>query len=93
MKKILLLLLTAASLTACATRSTLTSPPPVPTELLERCGGVVAEPLTTGDAYDLARALSQAIGYGRDCRKRMNELASAVEARQQIMNKLTEPKK
>jgi hypothetical protein len=59
--------------------------PPLPSELRVGCGGVIAQPLTTGDQYDLARALGEAIRYGKNCRDRMNELLEAIQVREQVM--------
>ena len=63
----------------------LISPPPVPADLLVKCGDVMADPLTTGDQLDLARALVQAVKYGVDCRSRQSALVDAVTVRDQIM--------
>ena len=76
----ILLLMAAACLTACAQNLTVNSAP-VDDRLLVACGEAIADPLTTGDQYDTARALGQAIKYGRDCSDRHDQLISAVRAR------------
>lgn len=83
----ILLLSIAVCLTGCATKLTVTSPP-IPSDLRVRCGDVIAQPLTTGDQYDLARALNEAVRYGKDCRARMGALVDAVDTREQVMNSL-----
>ena len=70
-------------LTGSATNS-IVNCPPVKSELLVACGDVIAQPLTTGDQYDLARELSEATKYGRDCRARMQELIDAVKTREKV---------
>lgn len=82
-----LLLCLVVFLTGCATRLTVISPD-VPADLKVRCPDEIARPLTTGDQYDLARALAEAAKYGRDCRARMNELIDAVEVREGVMRSL-----
>lgn len=62
--------------------------PDIPDKLKVRCGDEIARPLTTGDQYDLSRALAEAAKYGRDCRARMNELIDAVEVREGVMRSL-----
>ena len=84
-----LLLLLAVCLTGCATRLTLISPPVRP-ELLERCPAQIAEPLTTGDQFDLARALVQATRYGKTCAARMEALTDSVQSRDQLMQSVKE---
>ena len=81
--RILLLMLIALSLTACATKLTLISPD-VPNEYMVGCGEVIAEPLTTADHLDLARALVQASKYGKECASRQQALIDAVKVRQEI---------
>lgn len=80
----LLPLLIVACLTGCATRLTLISPP-VRADLLESCGDVIAEPLTTGDQYDTSRALVEATSYAKKCRARQDALVDAVKSRDQLM--------
>ncbi len=82
-----LLLLSAVFLSACSTTSIVSSPT-LPNELKVSCGDVIAQPLTTGDQYDLARALVEAIQYGKDCRSRMNELLEAIAVREQVTGSL-----
>ena len=80
----ILLLLIAAFLTGCGPRLTLISPP-LPDDLLVRCDAVIADPLTTGDQYDLARALAQAIGYGKTCKARDDALVNAMKVRETML--------
>lgn len=80
----ILLLLLVACLTGCAPHLTLLSSP-LDDELLVRCPDVIADPLETGDQYDLARALAQATSYGRICKARMDRLVTAVTVRQQTL--------
>lgn len=54
-------------------------------ELLVKCGDTIAAPLTTGDQYDTARALSEATEYAKKCRARQETLVDAVQARDQLM--------
>ena len=76
-----LLLLIAVCLTACAPKLTINSAP-VDQQLMTACGEKIAEPLTTADQYDTARALGEAIQYGRGCSDRHDQLISAVRARE-----------
>jgi hypothetical protein len=80
----LLPLMTVACLTGCATHLTLISPPVAP-RLLAKCGDQIAQPLTSADQYDLARALAQATRYGATCAARQAELVDAIEARNQLL--------
>ena len=82
-----LLLILVAFLPGCATQLTLLSPP-VPAELRVRCEDPIADPLTTADQYDLARALTQAIKFGFDCRARHSALVDAIDVRDQIMTQV-----
>ena len=50
-----------------------------------KCEDPIADPLTTADQYDLARALTQAIKFGSDCRARHGALIDAIDVRDQIM--------
>ena len=79
-----LLLLLVVCLTGCASQLTLISPP-IHDDLRVRCGNTIAQPITTGDQYDLARALVEAAKYGKDCKARMDALVNAVEVRQEIL--------
>lgn len=72
-------------LTGCANPSTLHFPP-ISYELMQPCGEVIAQPLTTGDQYDLARALSEVTNYAKSCRIRMGNLIEAVQGREKIIN-------
>lgn len=83
----ILLILLAVCLTGCATTLTVVSPSIKP-ELLKPCGKLIADPLTTGDKYDIARALDQAIVYGKDCAKKQAELAGAVKVRELMSEQL-----
>ena len=78
-------LLLAACLTGCASQLTLISPP-LPAELRVRCPDTIAQPLTTGDQYDTARALVEAVRYGKECKARQDALVNAVEVRQEILD-------
>ena len=81
----LMLLLTVVFLSGCATKSIVLSTPSVPPELLQRCPDVIADPLTTADQYDTARALAQAAGNCRACAARQSALVDALEVRESIM--------
>lgn len=83
----LTLLLIAACLSACGTRLTLISPA-IPEPLRQRCPAKVADPLTTADEHDNARALVQATQSARLCGARMDALVDAVEVREQILQQL-----
>lgn len=72
-------------LAGCATPS-IRSLPPVPPELLVRCVGPKADPLTTADQFDLARALTQSVAWARDCARKHDALVDAVEVRQGVGN-------
>jgi len=79
----LILVLIALCLQGCATKLTLISPD-VPDSYLVKCGDVIAEPLTTADQLDTARALVQATRYGKECAARQQALIDAVKVRQDI---------
>lgn len=79
-----LLMCLAVFLTACSSNLTIVSPP-VPPELRQRCPDVIADPVTTGDQYDLSRALVQATQYGKACSARLDALVDAIDVRDQIM--------
>jgi hypothetical protein len=83
----ILLILLAVWLTGCATTLTAGSPS-IKDELLEPCGKQIADPLTTADQHDLARALDQAVVYGKDCAKKQAELAGAVKVRELMREQL-----
>jgi hypothetical protein len=55
---------------------------------LAKCDGAIAEPLTTGDPYDLGRALVQATRYGKDCSARQAALVDAVHVRDEILKSI-----
>lgn len=82
--KTILLLSIAICLSGCATRLTLISPP-VSSDLLTRCEGTVA-PLTSGDQYDIARALTETNQIYKDCKAKQNALVDAVLTREQVIN-------
>lgn len=48
------------------------------------CTNQIADPLTTADQYDLARALNQAVGSYRTCQANNDALINAVRTRQSI---------
>jgi hypothetical protein len=73
----------ALCLTACATTS-IAPWPPVPDALMAPCPDRLADPLTSADQFDLARALTQATGSYRACQAHNNALADAVRSRQSI---------
>ena len=79
-----LLLSLVVCLTACSNNLTIVSPS-VPDALRQRCPDQVADPLTTGDQYDLSRALVQATQYGKACAARLDALVDAIDVRDQIM--------
>lgn len=79
-----LLLLIAACLTGCGTNLTVISPP-IDQRLLAKCGDKIADPLTSADQYDTARALSQATKYATTCAARQEALVDAVQARDQLL--------
>lgn len=82
-----LFLLTAVCLSGCATHLTLNSPP-IPDELRQPCAQQAAKPLTTGDQYDLARALAEANSAFKDCRARHAALLDAVNTRKQVLHSI-----
>jgi len=45
---------------------------------------VIADPLTTADQLDTARALVQATRYGKECAARQQALIDAVKVRQEL---------
>lgn len=51
----------------------------------QRCPDVIADPLVTGDQFDLSRALVQATQYGKACSARLDALVDAIDVRDQIM--------
>ena len=80
----ILLLPLVACLTACGTNLTLISPP-LPADLLAKCSDKIADPLTTADQYDTARALTQAIGSYKECRARHDALLNAIQVRESML--------
>lgn len=62
--------------------------PPVPSELTTRCQAKIADPLTTGDQLDVARALGQSISAYRDCKARHDALVDAVQSRDAIVQSI-----
>lgn len=85
----ILLILLAVCLSGCATSLT-TASPEVNTELMQPCTGNIAEPLTTADQNDLARALNQAITFGEQCAERIQKLIDAVQLREQMAKAIKE---
>ena len=79
-----LLLSLAVSLTACSNNLTIVSPP-VPDALRQKCPDIIADPLVTGDQFDLSRALVQATQSGKACSARLDALVDALDVRDQIM--------
>ena len=79
-----LLLSLAVFLTGCSSSLTIVSPP-VPDALRQRCPDIIADPLTTGDQFDMSRALVQATQYGKACSARLDALVDAIDVRDQIM--------
>lgn len=57
----------------------------MPSELRVRCPDTIAQPLTTGDQYDTARALAQSVRSYRECKARNDALVDAVEVREQVI--------
>ena len=72
-----LLIFLAVCLTGCSSSLTILSPP-VPDALRQRCPDQVADPLTTGDQFDLSRALVQSTQYGKSCAARLDALIDAL---------------
>lgn len=77
----------AACLMGCAPNLTVNSAPINP-DLLTGCGDKIADPLTAGDQYDTARALGQAIEYGKSCKARQASLAEAIRGREQLQKQI-----
>lgn len=48
------------------------------------CNQTIADPLTTADQFDLARALNQAAGNYRACQAQNDALIEAVRTRESI---------
>lgn len=80
----LIITLIVVCLSGCVTKLTLNSPE-IKSELKQPCGDKIAEPLTTADQFDLARALVQSTTYARDCAARHRALIDAIEVREQVM--------
>lgn len=85
----ILLLLIAVCLTGCGTNLVLTSPP-VPDKFKTRCSDTIADPLTTGDQYDLSRALTQSTKSYRTCQAKDDALIDAVDTREQVMQSISD---
>ena len=66
------------------TRSIVILPPQVPHDLLARCAIPAAAPLTSGDQFDLARALVDTLRSARECESRHQALVEAVRVRQEL---------
>ncbi len=78
--------LIALFLTGCATQLTLISPP-IPNELVSRCT-ITVDPLTSGDQYDVARALAQSQKGYRECKAKHDALINAIETREQVIQSI-----
>jgi hypothetical protein len=85
----ILLLLIAVCLTGCSAPLILNSPA-IPDRYKQRCSDAIADPLTTGDQYDEARALGQAIKYGRTCAALHDSLIDAVDTREAVMQSISD---
>lgn len=70
-------------MTGCATKLTVISPP-IDEELRARCT-ITVEPLTSGDQYDTARALVQAVKSYRDCKAKHDALLNAIDVRDRVI--------
>lgn len=64
--------------------------PDVPDKFKVKCPDKVADPLTTGDQYDLSRALTQSVQSYRTCQANHEALIDAVETREQVMQSITD---
>lgn len=82
-------ILFAVCLTGCATTLT-TASPEVDPKLMQACTGNIADPLTTADQNDLARALNQAITFAEKCVERMQKLIDAVQLREEMAKAIKE---
>lgn len=60
----------------------------MPAKYLAPCSRKVADPLTTGDQYDLARALAQAAQSVKVCADKNDALIDAVDVRDQVTQSL-----
>ncbi|MGE8446719.1 MAG: hypothetical protein ACN6O1_10965 [Comamonas sp.] len=78
------------SLTACAQRSTLVPAPPVDERLMQECPEQLANPLTTGDLYDVTERLVEVTGSAKECAGEKKALINAVRARQALLPKSRE---
>jgi hypothetical protein len=58
--------------------------PAVPDKYKTHCSEQVADPLTTGDQYDLSRALTQSVKSYRTCASQNDALIDAVNVREQV---------
>lgn len=85
----ILLLLIAVCLTSCATHLTVVSPP-VPASLIEPCADKIADPLSTADQYDVARALAQAVRSARECSERQSALIEAIKTREKAIQAIVD---
>lgn len=84
-----LLLLLVLCLTGCATPLVVTSPA-IPDKFKVHCSEQIADPLTTGDEYDLSRALTQSVKSYRSCSAHNDALIDAVETREQVMQSISD---
>lgn len=85
----ILLLLIVACLTGCATPLVVTSPA-IPDKFKTLCSEAVADPLTTGDEYDLSRALTQSVKSYRTCQAQHAALIDAVDTREAVMQSISD---
>jgi hypothetical protein len=64
--------------------------PAVPDKFKTPCDEQVADPITTGDQFDLSRALAQSVKTYRTCEARHQSLIDAVDARDQVMTSISQ---
>jgi hypothetical protein len=64
--------------------------PAIPEKFKQPCSDSVADPLTTGDQYDLSRALTQSVKSYRTCSAQHQALIDAVDTREQVMQSITD---
>ncbi|MEJ0004433.1 MAG: hypothetical protein WDN30_14420 [Pararobbsia sp.] len=62
----------------------------MPDKFKTPCDEQVADPLTTGDQYDLSRALTQSVNTYRICEARHQSLIDAVDTRDQVMQSVSQ---
>lgn len=64
--------------------------PAIPDKFKTPCDEQVADPLTTGDEYDLSRALTQSVKSYRTCAARNDALIDAVNVREQVSQSIAD---